>query len=87
MESMQIAKHMIDFNKTDFYNKFSALKKLHEQTERIVTRFWEDSPKFPEEGKQVISEWMKSYKEGREDFEKRLNDDYKKVEDFFIKSK
>ena len=51
MDPKQIAKQMIVFNKTAFDNNFRAMQALQEQTERLVNKFWEKSPMFPEEGK------------------------------------
>jgi len=87
MDPKQIAKQMIAFNKTAFDNNFTAMKTLHEQTERIVTRFWEKSPMFPEEGKKAITEWMKAYKKGCDDFKSMVDDSFKKVEEFFNEAK
>lgn len=56
MDPKQIAKQMIVFNKTAFDNNFRAMQALQEQTERLVNKFWEKSPVFPEEGKKAISE-------------------------------
>jgi hypothetical protein len=87
MDPKQIAKQMIAFNKTAFDNNFNAINALHEQTERIVSKFWEKSPMFPEEGKKAISEWMKAYKKGCEDFKNAVDENFKKVEDFFNEKK
>jgi hypothetical protein len=87
MDPKQIAKQMIIFNKAAFDNNFSAMKTLHEQTERIVNKFWEKSPMFPEEGKKAVTEWMKSYKKGCEDFKNIVDENFKKVENFFNEQK
>ena len=87
MDPKQIAKQMIAFNKNAFDNNFSAMNALHEQTERIINKFWEKSPMFPEEGKKAISEWMKTYKKSYEDFKSAMDENFKKVEDFFDEHK
>lgn len=87
MDPKQIAKQMIAFNKTAFDNNFNAISKLHEQTEMIVNKFWEKSPMFPEQGKKAISEWMKAYKKGCDDFKNAVDENFKKVEDFFSENK
>jgi len=87
MNPKQIAQQMIAFNKTAFDNNFNAMKTLHEQTEKIVNKFWEKTPLFPEEGKKAISDWMKAYKKGCDDFKKVVDDNFKKVEDFFNEQK
>ena len=87
MDPKQIAKQMIVFNKTAFDNNFRAMQALQEQTERLVNKFWDKSPMFPEEGKKVISDWMTAYKKGCEDFKSVVEDNFKKVEDFFQETK
>jgi polyhydroxyalkanoate synthesis regulator phasin len=87
MDPKQIAKQMIVFNKTAFDNNFRAMQALQEQTESLVNKFWDKSPMFPEEGKKVISDWMTAYKKGCEDFKSVVDDNFKKVEDFFQETK
>ncbi|MFO7570257.1 MAG: hypothetical protein R6W75_10715 [Smithellaceae bacterium] len=87
MDPKQIAKQMIVFNKTAFDNNFRAMQALQEQTERLVNQFWEKSPMFPEEGKKAITDWMKAYKKGCEDFKIAVDGNFEKVESFFKDSK
>ena len=86
MDQKQIAKQMIDFNKTTFDNTFNAMTILQDQTEKLVFRFLEKAQWFPEKGKEVINEWVKAYKKGREDFKAAADDNYKKVTDYFSKA-
>ena len=83
MDTKQIAKQMIAFNKTAFDNNFNAMKTLHDQMERVINKFWEKTPMFPEEGKKAVAEWMKAYKKGCEDYKKIVDENFKKVEVFF----
>jgi hypothetical protein len=59
------------------------MQALQEQTERLVGRFWEKTPMFPEEGKKAIADWMKAYKKGCDDFKAVVDENFKKVDDFF----
>ena len=83
MDQKQIAKQMIEFNKTAFDNTFSAMITLQDQTEKMVFGFLEKAPWFPEEGKKAINDWMKNYKKGREDFRTSAEESYKKVATYF----
>ena len=83
MDQKQIAKQMIEFNKTAFDNTFSAMITLQDQTEKMVFRFLEKAPWFPEEGKKAINDWMNSYKKGRDDFRTSAEESYKKVATYF----
>ena len=83
MDQKQILKQMIEFNKTTFDNSFNAMVMVQEQTERMVSTFLVQSTWLPDEGKKVISDWVKAYNKGREDFKKLVDQSYKRVEDFF----
>ncbi|NTW07280.1 MAG: hypothetical protein HGB33_09460 [Syntrophaceae bacterium] len=83
MEPKQIVKQMIDFSKTAFDNSFEAMAVLQDQTEKMVNAFIEQSAVMPEEGKKAVSEWIKSYKKGRNDLKAAADENFKKVESFF----
>ena len=83
MDSAKIAKQMIDFQKTTFDNTFGAMVMLQEQTERMANTLLEQATWMPAEGKKAINDWVKAHKKGREDFKKIVDENYKKVEDFF----
>jgi polyhydroxyalkanoate synthesis regulator phasin len=87
MDAKQIAKEMIAFHKAAFDNNFQAMTLLHEQTEKLINKFWEKSPLLPEESRQAISEWMRTYKKGREDFKKVADENFKKAENYFNEAK
>ena len=86
MDQSQMLKQMIDFNKATFDNSFSAMVMLQEQTEKMVNTFLEQATWLPEEGKKAINEWTKAYKKGCEDFKNSVDENFKKVEDFFTTS-
>ena len=83
MDPKQIAKQMMQFNKTAFDNTFDAMTVLQEQTEKMVARWMDQAPLIPAEGKKAINDWLKAYKKGREDFKSAVNENYSKVEEFF----
>jgi polyhydroxyalkanoate synthesis regulator phasin len=82
----QLFKQMINFNKTAFDNSFNAMVTLQEQTEKMVNTFLEQATWLPEEGKKVTIDWVKAYKKACEDFKKTIDENFKKVEDFFSAS-
>jgi len=83
MDSSKIAKQMIDFQKTTFDNTFNAVVLLQEQAETMANTILDQATWMPEEGRKAISDWVKAYKKGREEFKKVVDDNFKKVEDFF----
>lgn len=83
MEPKQIAKQMVDFNKKAFDASFEAMAAMQEQTEKMVTTMMQQSQFFPDEGKKLITDWLKTYKKGREEFKTAANENFKKVDAFF----
>ncbi len=83
MDPKQIARQMIQSNKTAFDNTFGAITVLQEQTEKLIGTYLDQAPLLPEEGKKAITDLMKAYKKGREEFKAAVEGNYKKVEDFF----
>jgi hypothetical protein len=86
MESGKFAKQMIDFYKSTFDNSFNAMVMLQEQTEKTMKTALDQTTWLPAEGKKVVDEWVKAYTQGREEFKKVVDENFKKVEDFFNQS-
>lgn len=86
MDQKQIARQMIQFNKTAFDNSFNAMSMVYEQNEKMVGTFLQQATWIPEEGRKAIENWMQSYKKGCEDFKKLADENYQKVEEFFAGS-
>jgi len=42
---------------------------------------------LPEQGKKALDEWVQTFKKGREEFKKAVDESFKKVEDFFTSEK
>jgi hypothetical protein len=85
MENKELVKQMVELHKTSFDNSFSMLTTLQEQMEKMVDSFVAQAPWLPEDGKKAIGNLVVTYKRGREDFKKLVDDGYKKVEDFLAK--
>ena len=83
MEMKNIAKQMIEFNKTAIDNSFNAMAMAQEQMEKMTASFLSQIPGLPEEGKKAIDEWMKAYQNGLDQFKQSLDEPFKKVEDLF----
>jgi len=83
MEPTKIGQQMIEFYKATFDNSFKAMSMLHEQTEKMVDMFLSQATWLPEEGKKALTDWINTYKKGRDDFKKAVDDSFQKVESFF----
>jgi polyhydroxyalkanoate synthesis regulator phasin len=83
MDQKQLFKQMMEFNKASFDNTFNAIVMMQEQAERATNTLVEQATWLPAEGKTAISEWVKTYKKGRDDFKKMMDENFKKVADFY----
>jgi hypothetical protein len=86
MDQKQIARQMIQFNKTAFDNTFNAMSMVYEQNEKMVGTFLQQATWIPEEGRKAIENWIQTYKKGCEDFKKLADENYQKVEELFTGS-
>jgi hypothetical protein len=87
MDPNFMLKQMLDFNKTAYDNSFKAMLTIQEQNAKMVNTFLEQANWMPEEGKKLIRDWVNAYKKGCEDFKKAADENYKKVDEFFSKTK
>ena len=85
MNNKAIIKQMVQFNKTVFDNAFKAMNLAQEQGEKMLNALLDQATWIPEDGKKTITEWVKTYKKGLDDFKKTVDDQYTKVEDFLSK--
>jgi hypothetical protein len=84
METEKMAKQMVDFYKSTYDNSYNAMVMVQEQMERGVRTMLDQATWLPEEGRKVLDEWLKAYKQGREELKKTVEENYKKVEEFFV---
>lgn len=83
MDPKDIVKQMITFNKSIFDNAFNAVTVILEQREKMIGMFFEHTPWFPDEGKKIVNEWVKAYKKGRTDFKTAIDENFKKIDDYY----
>lgn len=83
MDQKKMLKQMIDFNNAAFNNSFNTMVTLQEQMEKATNALIDQANWLPEEGKKVIRNWVGGYKEGRQKFKASIDENFKKVEDFF----
>jgi hypothetical protein len=87
MEQYRIAKQMIDLQRSMFNRTFTAMTMFQDQTERMANMFLEQAAWYPSQGKKALSEWVQSFKKGREEFKRTVDEGYKKAGDLFAASK
>jgi hypothetical protein len=80
MDVTQIAKQMIDFQKTVIDNSFNALTVVQDQTESMINSYLGQLPKITEEGKNQMNETIAYTKKARDDFKKAMDKGYEQFE-------
>jgi gas vesicle protein len=78
-----MGKQMMDFYKNSFEQTFNAMAMLQDQ---MVTLFTQQTAALPEQSKKPINDWVQAIKTGREQFKKAVDENFKKVEEFFNKT-
>jgi hypothetical protein len=86
MNTIQIPKQIMEFNKSTFDNNFKAMMLMQDQTQRLASSFVEKAAWLPDEGKKAINDWMKSYQKGVEGFKAASDESYKIISQVFSKS-
>ncbi|MCX7635277.1 MAG: hypothetical protein N2Z74_05980 [Syntrophales bacterium] len=83
MDPKAMMKQMLDMNKTAFEKTFGAIVIMQDQMEKMFNMWLDQNKFFPEEGRKAIAEWVKAYKKGRDEYKARMDEGYKKLEEFF----
>ena len=83
MQPKDILKQMIDFNKAAYENAFKNMNMLQEQMEKVINTYIDQTAGMSDEGKKAAKDWASMYKKGYEDFKKLVDENFKKMEDFF----
>ncbi len=85
MENKELVKQMVELQKTSFDNSFNMLVTIQDQMEKMVNSLVDQAPWLPGDGKKAFANLVGTYKKGREDFKKLVDDGYKKVEEYIAK--
>ncbi|MFH2059448.1 MAG: hypothetical protein ABIJ59_11180 [Pseudomonadota bacterium] len=86
METTQIAKQMIGFQKTVFENSFNALAVVQDQTEKMISNLVDQIPTgtgVNEDAKKQMMEAFSYTKKAREEFKKAVDEGYSSFEKMF----
>jgi hypothetical protein len=79
-------KQILDFNRKAFEDSFNAVAAIEEQSEKALSFFQEESLFFPEQSKIMIEDWIKTYKNGMDNFKINMNSRFKFIEDCLLKT-
>lgn len=79
MDQKQMMKQMLEMNKIACDSTFQSIVTIQEQTQAVTSKLIDQASWLPEEGKKAINEWLATYKKGREDFKKLVDDAFANV--------
>ncbi|HTZ39080.1 MAG TPA: hypothetical protein VMB77_02895 [Syntrophales bacterium] len=80
MAHVEIAKQITGFLKTTFDHSFNTVTMLRDYTEKAIHLSLVRSPWFPEEGRKLVSEWLRTNRKGYDDFKMAADEQYRKFE-------
>jgi hypothetical protein len=83
MDSMKIAKPMIDLQKNMAEYSFKTLNMVQEQTEKMSITFLDQLPWIPEEGKKAFNQWIKACRQSCDQCQAIVNENFISVEQLF----
>ncbi len=86
MNQFNLARQMIDFNRTTFDNTFGAMCMLQEQSEKMMNTFVEQAVWIPSEGKKAITDITAMFRKGCSEFKRAVDENFGKAEAYFEQS-
>jgi hypothetical protein len=86
MDIRNMAKQVIEVQRSSFNNGYEALETIQDQAEKMANAFLAQAAWVPEDGKKELNELVKIYKKGREDLKHVIDDGYGKVEEYISSS-
>lgn len=81
MDSSQIVKQTLGFQKTIFENSFSAMVVVQDQTEKMVNSYLDQLPWVTDESKSSMKASVDMAKKARDDFKTAIEDGFSKFEE------
>ena len=80
----RLIRDIVELQKAAFNNTFSAISMFQDEAEKATKMILDSSIlPLPDEGKSILAEWFRAFKKGREEFQKAVDDGYKKMEEGF----
>ncbi|MFW2365053.1 MAG: hypothetical protein ACN4GW_01445 [Desulforhopalus sp.] len=84
MDTTQMAKQTLEFQRTIFNNSFNAMVLAQDQTEKMLTSYIEKLPWTTEENKKSLDASVEMGKKARENFKKTVDEGYAKFEEMLV---
>ena len=85
MDTTQLAKQTLSFQKTIFTNSFNAMVLAQDQTEKMLSSYIGKIPGATDDGKNSLAPAVEMGKKARDDFKKAVDEGYAKFEEMLEK--
>ena len=83
METNKMAKNVFDMQKSAFQNAYDAMTTVQDQTERAVNMALDSAYWIPEEGTRALRELGQTFKQGRDEWKRCVDENIQAVEKLF----
>jgi hypothetical protein len=87
MQPHEMFKQLFDFNKSAYETSLKNVNMLQEQMEKMTNLYIDQAVGMPEQTKKAAKECVSMYKKGCDDFQKFMDDNYRKFGTFFQEKK
>lgn len=81
METVQLAKQTLGFQKTMFDNSFNAMILVQDQSEKMLNSYLEKLPWVTGDNRKTLQSSIDMAKKARDDFKKAVEDGFSKFEE------
>ncbi len=78
MEQMQFCRQVLGFHKMAFDNTFSTVSMFQDHFETLLSSALQQNPWLPEDGRKALEEFVRSIKQGRDDYKKVVDESFEK---------
>jgi polyhydroxyalkanoate synthesis regulator phasin len=82
MDPKKMMKIMLDFNKTAVEKSFNTMAVMQDQADKMFDLWLNQNKWFPEQAKKAVAECVKTRKNGLEEFKAKIDEGYKKMEEY-----
>lgn len=82
METNEIIKKVLEYNKTVFENTYNAVVSVQEQAEELTGKTLETAEFVPEEGKVFVKRWFELGRKTAENYKQAVTKGHQQIEGY-----
>ena len=80
---MGFQRQLVEFQKAAIDSTFDAVSAFQDQQEQYLNDMMERASFLPEEGREVVHQWVDTFRRGREDYKATVDKSFDLVEKYF----